>query len=173
MQSSIGVFLDNIPVVVFGTAVRATGMHANSALVLENRLYLTVGPFLACYLLDSLQVAWNVKVEMFTCLGIYYQPAQHALIVHGELEISRVSESGELLWKRHGYSADNSTRIKEERRFIGGEFMVDEIVFNIPRFHKDDSKPASPNDSQRKGTQVQIKSRFTHCAPLVHSPPIT
>jgi len=112
-----GVFVDNVPVAIWGASGGATGIHANSALVQGNRLYLAVGPFLACYFLDSNRLAWSVKVDEATCLGVYYHLAQHALIAHGELEISRINESGELLWQRCG--ADIFTgKLKLHEQFI-------------------------------------------------------
>lgn len=92
-----GVFLNDVPIAVWGASGGATGTHAKSALVLKNRLYLAVGPFLVCFLLDSLELAWAVKVDDATCFGIHYHHVRHVLIAHGELEISRVNDFGELL----------------------------------------------------------------------------
>jgi len=43
-----------------------------------------------------------LQVDSATCFGVYYQGHHHALISHGELEIARISEDGQLLWSASG-----------------------------------------------------------------------
>lgn len=41
-------------------------------------------------------------VDAATCFGVYYLPEHACLISHGELEIARLSLSGEIVWSAGG-----------------------------------------------------------------------
>ena len=80
----------------------ASGVHANSALVRDDICFVAVGPFVCAVELPALRLVWHTRVDPATCFGLYDAPTYTSLISHGELEIARLSYTGELLWSRGG-----------------------------------------------------------------------
>jgi hypothetical protein len=97
-----GVLLNDEPIVVFGGGGGCSTVHEHSGLVLDSKLYLAVGDRIVCFVPFGQCLAWSSKVDSATCFGIYYNPSRHALLSHGELEIARIDETGELLWSSSG-----------------------------------------------------------------------
>jgi len=80
----------------------ATGVHDHSALLLDNRCIVAVGPFICSLALPSLQVHWHTRTDQATCFGVYDSPGYASIISHGELEIARLTYSGRVLWSAGG-----------------------------------------------------------------------
>jgi hypothetical protein len=102
LSSVHGVLLNDEPIVVFGAGGGCSTVHEHSGLILDSKLYLAVGDRVVCFAPLDHRLAWSSKVDSATCFGIYYNPEWHALISHGELEIARINEAGELLWSSSG-----------------------------------------------------------------------
>lgn len=97
-----GVLLNGSPAAVLAAGGGCTSVHGHSALLRNGRLYLAVGRHLACLGMSPVELIWSKQVDAATCFGIYYEPLQDALISHGELDIARVSDDGELIWSQSG-----------------------------------------------------------------------
>jgi len=75
----------------------------HSALEIDDKLYLAVGDSVVCLSLEfPHQPLWSVQADMATCFGIHWAEHQRALISHGELEISRLSTDGSIIWRTSG-----------------------------------------------------------------------
>jgi hypothetical protein len=79
-----------------------TGLHEHSALILGDTCFVAVGDTLCSLALPSLELLWHRQVDTATCFGVYYSAKHHCLISHGELEIARLSLSGEVAWSSGG-----------------------------------------------------------------------
>jgi hypothetical protein len=102
-QSSVhGVVIDGQPVAVFGACGGATRPHPNALLERGNRCYLAVGPFVVCFDAKPFKHHWALAVDQATCFGVHCCMDSGALVSHGELEISRFTESGDILWSAAG-----------------------------------------------------------------------
>jgi hypothetical protein len=77
-------------------------VHQQSALILEDFLYIAVGDQICCMSLPQLQLAWHKKVDDATCFGIYYSQDNHCLISHGQLEIALITLKGDIEWRVSG-----------------------------------------------------------------------
>lgn len=55
-----------------------------------------------CLALGSCERVWSRVTDLATCFGVHFAPERRALISHGELEISRLREAGEILWRTGG-----------------------------------------------------------------------
>lgn len=134
-----GVLLDDEPVAVISNGGGASGVHQHSAVFKDGLLYLAVGDSIACLSLESAKLIWSVKVDLATCFGIYFDENNTALISHGELEIARLSEVGEILWRQSG--AD----IFSEGVVLHPKF-IEVIDFNKQAywFRYEDGVPVSP-----------------------------
>ncbi|MGF6607853.1 hypothetical protein OKW45_002753 [Paraburkholderia sp. WSM4175] len=98
-----GIALNGSGIVVVGAGGGCSSVHGHSALVLEDKLYLAVGDHVACLALTlPHRLVWSRQVDMATCFGIHWEHGRGALISHGELEISRLSVDGQLMWQASG-----------------------------------------------------------------------
>jgi hypothetical protein len=79
-----------------------SGVHAHSALVRGDICFVAVGPFVCALELPTLRLIWHTRVDTATCFGVYDAPGYASIISHGELEIARVSYTGQLLWSASG-----------------------------------------------------------------------
>lgn len=97
-----GIKLDGQPVAVFGASGGGTTVHEDSAIWLNASLYLAVGDRVVSLCLRPFRFRWALQTDMVTCFGVYFDPRRSALLSHGELEISRFSEEGQILWNASG-----------------------------------------------------------------------
>jgi hypothetical protein len=80
----------------------ASGIHQHSAFVRGDTCFIAVGPFVCALELPTLRLLWHTRVDPATCFGVYDAPIYASIVSHGELEISRLSYSGQLLWSAGG-----------------------------------------------------------------------
>lgn len=80
----------------------ATGIHEHSALTRNDECLVAVGPFFCSLRLPGLELIWSLQVDQITCFGVYHSERHHCYIVHGELDISRVSYDGKRVWSAGG-----------------------------------------------------------------------
>jgi hypothetical protein len=97
-----GVLLNEKPLVVFGACGGASCIHSHSALVQRGTVYLAVGNSVFSFQPAPFEFGWALEVDQATCFGVYFHPQKNALISHGELEISRFSGTGEIIWSASG-----------------------------------------------------------------------
>ena len=97
-----GLLLNGEPLAVFANGGGASAVHEHSGVYVNGSLYIAVGDSVVCLNPSPFQYKWSLQVDSATCFGVYYQGHHHALISHGELEIARISEDGQLLWSASG-----------------------------------------------------------------------
>ncbi|HUG66998.1 MAG TPA: hypothetical protein VMM76_04565 [Pirellulaceae bacterium] len=79
-----------------------SGVHAHSAFVRGETCFVAVGPFVCALEFPTLRLLWHTRADPATCFGVYDVPGYASIISHGELEIARLSYSGQLLWSGGG-----------------------------------------------------------------------
>jgi outer membrane protein assembly factor BamB len=77
-----------------------TGIHETGLLIDNNKLLICCGNSIFCLTLPDLELDWRTKADDATCFEIFKY--KDAYIVHGELEISRVDKSGQIVWEFSG-----------------------------------------------------------------------
>ncbi len=97
-----GVLLNGEPLALFGDSGGCSGVHPNSAVILQDMLFLAVGRHVVCLRLEPFEFLWALQIDPCTCFGIHYEEAHDALISHGELEISRFTKDGARVWSSSG-----------------------------------------------------------------------
>ncbi|OQX17128.1 MAG: hypothetical protein BWK76_10575 [Desulfobulbaceae bacterium A2] len=97
-----GVFLNGEPLAVFGDSGGGTAVHAHSAVVVDELLFLAVGCHVVCLRPVPFEFKWALQTDAATCFGVYFDQAHQALISHGELEITRFTEDGMPVWSSSG-----------------------------------------------------------------------
>ena len=100
--NKVGVWVGDNAMALIGASGGATVLHEHSALVLEERLYLAAGDQVACLSLAPFGLDWSVRADHATCFGLHFEPKRGALIVRGEMEISRLDRQGQILWQTGG-----------------------------------------------------------------------
>ncbi len=80
----------------------ATGVHAHSAAAVGDTLYVACGNTVVALALPGLEPRWLVEADPATCFGVHLLPDGGGLIVHGELQIARLSFDGILVWRTGG-----------------------------------------------------------------------
>lgn len=78
----------------------STGIHSNCATIHANQLLICCGDYVFCLTLPTLELKWKVKADLATTFEI--RPINDGFIVHGELEISRIDNSGSIAWQQGG-----------------------------------------------------------------------
>jgi hypothetical protein len=100
--SAHGVLLDGHSLAVFGCDGGATGVNPHSLVSTGGRCYLAIADHVVCFVPKPFEFKWALQTDTAACFGVHYQKDHDALISHGELEISRFSECGKLLWSASG-----------------------------------------------------------------------
>jgi hypothetical protein len=103
--------------------VGASRVHEHSAVALKGSCFVGIGDMLCSLSLPALDLRWATKVDTATCFGVYYCPRHDCLLSHGELEVARVSLSGEIVWSTSGKDI-----FSEGFRIVGDH--VEAIDFN-------------------------------------------
>jgi hypothetical protein len=76
----------------------ASGVREHSIAIVDKTCFRAVGDTLCSLALPSFELRWHRQVDHATFFGVYYSANHNCLISHGELEIARVSLSGEVVW---------------------------------------------------------------------------
>jgi hypothetical protein len=79
-----------------------SGVHTHTAFVRGDTCFVAVGPFVCALQLPTLRLIWHARTDAATCFGIYDATGYASIISHGELEIARLSYSGQLIWSASG-----------------------------------------------------------------------
>ena len=84
------------------TSGGATGVHSQTAIVIRDSIFVAVGNLICSLELPSFKLMWHQTVDFATCFGVYYLPESDCLISHGEVDISRVTLNGNVIWSASG-----------------------------------------------------------------------
>ena len=88
--------------IVVGAGGGSTGVHERSAVLVEDLCFVGVGPVVVCFAVPTLDVYWYRDADPATCFGVHLCPEERAILVHGELEVSKWSFDGNRLWSFDG-----------------------------------------------------------------------
>lgn len=98
---------------IIGATGGGTGLHQRSQIITVDRIVLCCSNSLFCLKLPELVLLWVREVEFATCLEVFQYNQDY--IVHGETTVSRISHSGDIVWKQGG--ADIFTTLEGEEDF--------------------------------------------------------
>jgi hypothetical protein len=85
---------------VIGAEGGAIGIYANSFVYDNDRIVICCSNSIFCLSIPDLALLWRTKADLVTCFEVFKY--QNDYIVHGELEISRVKNNGEIIWQQRG-----------------------------------------------------------------------
>jgi hypothetical protein len=76
----------------------STDVNPNSAILDNGSLVICCCNKIFCLRLPDLELNWITEADMATCFGIYQY--EDSYIIHGEVNICRISRDGKIQWKR-------------------------------------------------------------------------
>jgi hypothetical protein len=91
----------------------ATGVHQNSALLDNDQFVLCCCDTIFCLTLPSLGLKWKTKADPATCFQIFKHEDDY--IIHGELQVTKIDQTGQIKWEFGG--ADIFVSIDGEEEF--------------------------------------------------------
>ena len=97
-----GLLLDGEPIAVFGAVGGATGVHARTAIYLDHGLYFAICGRVLRLRLSPIEKDWELPVDPATCFGIHLHMPTNTLFSHGELQVTRFTPQGSILWQSSG-----------------------------------------------------------------------
>ncbi len=109
----------------------ATGIHDHSLLALTQHVYVAVGDQVACLELPQLALVWSVEGDGATVFGVHATPRGDALIVHGELLVSRMTLSGEIVWSAGGADIFTGELVVKDNHVHVSDFEDREYRFDL------------------------------------------
>jgi hypothetical protein len=102
--------------IVIGTG-GATGVYENSYLVKNDAIQICCANLIYSLNIPDLSLKWTAEPDIATCFSIYN--FQDDFIIHGEIEISRLTEKGIILWTFSGRDIFVNVNGKKEFEIIG------------------------------------------------------
>jgi len=85
---------------IIGAEGGASGLHETSQLIENNRILICCSDTIFCLDLSTLNLNWKTKVDQATAFEIF--GIDNGYIIHGELEITRIDNSGKIIWQNSG-----------------------------------------------------------------------
>lgn len=109
----------------------ASGVHHRSLCILGGQCFVAIGPYVVSLSLPTLEILWSTEVDSATCFGVHPTLDGRALISHGELEVSRVAPSGEILWTAGGADVFSEGMVVTKTEVQVEDFNHDRYVFDV------------------------------------------
>jgi hypothetical protein len=78
----------------------STAIHETSFVFDPDRIVICCSDTLFCLSIPALSLLWKTKADTSTCFQIFKYKSDY--IVHGELEISRIGNDGQMIWQQRG-----------------------------------------------------------------------
>jgi hypothetical protein len=101
-SSAHGVWVNGVPLALFAAGGGASGVHPRSCIYVDELIYLAVGDHVVCMRPFPFEYQWALQVDAATCFGVHFNEVHKAFIAHGELEITRFSPAGAIMWQSSG-----------------------------------------------------------------------
>ncbi|AMR30737.1 hypothetical protein A0256_04525 [Mucilaginibacter sp. PAMC 26640] len=101
-MQAIHLHRDGVPLksILLGANCGGTGVYANTALLDGDRLITCCSNTVFSLSVQSLEMLWKTKADWATCFAVYQY--QQDYIIHGEVELSRLDRSGNIVWQQSG-----------------------------------------------------------------------
>lgn len=77
-------------------------VHDRSAVCIGSHVIYAQGNQVACIDVETGDLLWHVESDMATCFELYVVPQPPAIIVHGELSVSKLWPDGKVAWEVGG-----------------------------------------------------------------------
>lgn len=111
-----------------------TSVHEHAALIAGDDLFICCADYVYCLSIPELELRWRKRMDPACCFGVYH--FKESLLIHGELQVSRIDYEGNEIWTfvaRDIFVSDDGAdcfSIKGDRIVLrdwqGYEYLLDE-----------------------------------------------
>ena len=106
----------------------ASAITKHSLVFGDSTFWILVGDQLVCLSLPTLTLLWNKTIDSATGFELFLSPDGKGLLIHGELEISKVTFEGVVIWSTSGKDIFTED-------FIVHEKHIEATDFNGEKYH--------------------------------------
>ena len=85
---------------IIGAEGGASGLSKNSQIIETDRIIICCSNGVYCLDLPTLNLNWKIKPDEITSFRIF--KIDNGYIIHGELQITRINNDGDIVWKQGG-----------------------------------------------------------------------
>lgn len=85
---------------IIGSIGGGTTNHKKATIFENNRFLICCSDTIFCLSIPELEIIWKTQADQSTCFEIFKYLDDY--IVHGEMEISRINNRGEIIWQKSG-----------------------------------------------------------------------
>ena len=103
---------------IIGAKGGSTAIHKTSHIIESDRIVICCSDTVFCLSIPDLYLIWKTKADIATCFEIFTYKKDY--IIHGELEITRLSNDGKILWQKGGNDIFTPSNSKS------GDFLITE-----------------------------------------------
>ena len=107
---------------VIGAWGGGASVHSSSLVLEAERLVICCSDTIFCLSMPDLFLLWKTQADIATCFQIFKY--QEDYIVHGELEISRLANNGEILWQQGGEDIFTTVSVSQNDFFITNKYIL-------------------------------------------------
>jgi len=119
--------------VLIGATGGGTRVSETSFVYETEKLVICCCDAIFCLSIPELTLKWNTQADMATCFQIFKYHSDY--IIHGEMEVSRVSPNGQIVWSQGGADIFLTLDSKQDFRITDeGIFVTD---FEYRKYHWD------------------------------------
>lgn len=79
-----------------------SGFDAGDVACFASRLALAIGKYVVCFQVPTGELLWATECDSVCCFGVHALDAEPTLIAHGEIDVSKLSYGGDILWRTFG-----------------------------------------------------------------------
>lgn len=120
---------------ILGASGGPTGIHDRSCVLLDSCCFVAVGDRVACLALPDLGLLWQAEADTATCFGLYATADEKHLVIHGELEISKVTLAGHKEWAFSGRDIFTGTCTVAQGSVLVTDFNGERYSIDLERGH--------------------------------------
>jgi hypothetical protein len=106
--------------VIIGSEGGASGLSENNQIIESDRILICCSDSVYCLSLPTLDLKWKIKSDEITSFRIF--KIDNGYIIHGELQITRINDKGEIIWKQGGadifVSQDGKDELEVTEKYI-------------------------------------------------------
>lgn len=106
-----------------------------SAVCTDTQVFYGQGNQVACIDIETGKLVWRVEVDWATCFGLYLLLPSRALIVHGELSITKLWLDGDIAWQFGGRDIFTGPFQVHEDKILATDFDGERYTIGIADGH--------------------------------------
>lgn len=89
-----------------------TKVNNNSFIIENDKIWISIANKIYCFKIPSLELIWHKELDSFANFSIY--KLEEDILIHGELEIFRITKNGDITWSFGGRDIWVNTEGKKE-----------------------------------------------------------